>query len=159
MTLTGATRRPDHGRRHNAAPATATAVTLIALLFGTAACGGSDESEAASSTSPASTSASQQAPAAWAEDVCSAITDWKSAVGDAHATLGDTANLSANGIRDAVDSVATATDSLVTDLKHLGPPDSAVGNEAQEQLSTLDSQLQEQQDKITSATNGSSTTV
>jgi N-acetylglucosamine-6-phosphate deacetylase len=58
-----------------------------------------------------------------------------------------------------LDSVAAATGSLVTDLKDLGLPDSAVVDEAQEQLSTLASELQQQQDKITSAINGSSTSM
>ena len=71
----------------------------------------------------------------------------------------DEANLSANQVRDVVDSVSAATDSLVADLKGLGPPDTTAGDQAQAQLSTLAGQLRQQQDTIASATEEPSTTM
>ena len=106
-----------------------------------------------------SSDGNQQSQAStWAEDVCSAASDWKVAVDTAQATLSDKANLSANGVRDAVDAVAAATDSLVANLTSLGAPDTTAGDQAQAQLSTLASQLQQQKDTITSATSQSPTT-
>ena len=73
------------------------------------------------------------------------------AVNTAQATLSDKGNVSANRVRSALDSVATATDSLVTELTGLGSPGTAAGDQAQAELSALANQLRQQQDTITGA--------
>jgi hypothetical protein len=80
------------------------------------------------------------------------------AVDTAQATLSDKGNLSANRVRSALDSVATATDSLVTELTGLGSPDTAAGDQAQAELSALANQLRQQLDAIAGAASQSPST-
>jgi type I site-specific restriction endonuclease len=108
---------------------------LVAVLALATGCGGSDGDQ-------------QTAAEVWADDVCSTVSDWKGAVEDAQTTLRDPANLSANDVRDALDSVATATSAFVADLQDIGPPGTAAGDAAQEQLSSLSDQLQQQADVV-----------
>jgi hypothetical protein len=158
MTVTRTVRRRAPRLRLNPAAASLTAIVFVTLVFATAACSGSDGSDG--SSSPEGADGGQQAQAAtWAEEVCTTVSDWKVAVDNARATLSDKANLSANGVRDAVDGVAAATDALVADLDSIGPPDITAGDEAQAQLSTLASQLKQEKDTLTSTTSQSSTTM
>ena len=162
MTLIRAFRRSRPRRRENLAAASRTATAVAALVLLAVGCGsdGTEGSPSSSSSQSSGTSTGSQEPSAstWAQGVCSTASDWKVAVDTAQATLSDKANLSANGVRDALDSVAAATDSLVADLTNLGPPDTAAGHQAQAQLSALASQLQQQKDTITGATSQSPTT-
>jgi hypothetical protein len=82
---------------------------------------------------------------AWADQLCSTAGDWRTAIEDAQVTLTDTSNLSANAVRGAVDDVATATTTLVTELGQIGPPDTEAGDAAAAQLSALSDALGEQQ--------------
>ena len=159
MTLTRTIRRRPLRPYQNSVAAGLAALVVAILLLATAACGGSPSSNSSDgSEGSEGTEGSQQSQAmTWAEDVCSAASDWKNAINTAMTTLSDKANLSANGVRDAVDTVAAATDSLVADLTSLGVPDTTAGNEAQAQLTTLATQLQQQKDTITSATSQSPT--
>jgi hypothetical protein len=151
------TRQPLRRRHHLSSAAPTAALVSLTLLFGATACGDSDDTNGSSSAQ--SSTADEQAQAeAWADDVCSPLGDWKIAVDDARATLSDKANLSANEVRGAANGVADATDSLVSDLESLEPPDTTAGDEAQAALSTLSSQLQQHKDTITSATDQSSST-
>ena len=164
MTLTRRFRPSAPRGRHAPSTLRLTTAVLTALLLTATGCGSSDGSDASNSSASATTSSDSssatggQQPSAWADDVCSAASDWKAAVDTAQATLSDKADLSANGVRDAVDSVATATDSLVTSLKGLGTPDTAAGDQARAELSTLATQLQQQKTTITGATSPSPTT-
>ena len=160
MTRTRTIRRPLLRPYQNSVAAGLTALVVAALLLATAACGGSPSSNSSDGTdgSDGSEGSQQSQAMTWAEDVCSAASDWKDAINSALTTLSDKANLSANGVRDAVDTVAAATDSLVADLTSLGTPDTTAGDQAQAQLTTLATQLQQQKDTITSATSQSATT-
>ena len=162
MTLTRTIRRRPLRPYQNSVAAGLTALVGAVLLLATAACGGSPSTNSSdgsdgSDGSEGSEGSQQSQAMTWAEDVCSAASDWKNAINSALTTLSDKANLSANGVRDAVDTVAAATDSLVADLTSLGAPDTTAGDQAQAQLTTLATQLQQQKDTITSATSQSPT--
>ena len=162
---------PAAGRRRPPSPAAAgrLAALLAILVLAATGCGGSggsdgspsagnssSESSAASPSSSSSAAGGQDA-SAWADEVCTATSDWKQSIDTAQATLNDTANLSANGVRGALDDVATATDLLITDLTHVGTPGSAAAVQVQSELSLLATQLQQQKDTITGATSQSPT--
>jgi hypothetical protein len=133
--MTSTARHPvSRGRRHLAH------VGLIAVLALSTGCGGSDADE-------------QSATEAWADDVCSTVSDWTGAVKDAQATLSDPANLSADDARGALEGVSSATTAFINDLKAMGPPDTEAGEAAAAQLSTLSDQLQQQADVVTRALN------
>ena len=99
----------------------------------------------------------QSAVEAWADDVCASVSDWKGAVEDAQATLGDPVTLSADDVRNALNSVVSATTSFVNDLKGMGPPDTEAGQAAADELSILSGKLQHQADVVTQAMDESST--
>ena len=137
------------------------AAVVAVLVLTAAGCGSSDESDGSASEggpTQSSSAAGGQELSAWADDVCSSASEWMTAVDTAQATLSDRANLSANGVRSTLDSVATATDSLVTELTGLGSPDTAAGDQAQAELSALAHQLRQQQDAITGAASQSPST-
>jgi hypothetical protein len=94
----------------------------------------------------------QSAAEAWAEEVCSTAADWRTAINDAQVTLTDVSNLGAEAVRGAVDDVAAATTTLVTELGQIGPPDTEAGDAAAAQLSALSDELGEQQVVISDAT-------
>ncbi|HEX5088617.1 MAG TPA: hypothetical protein VFV89_12475 [Nocardioides sp.] len=107
----------------------------------TAACGSSDDD----ADQPTKTEA-------WASSVCATASNWLDAVGDAQAALTDTTNLDADALRGALDDLAGATETLVTNLGKLGTPDTEAGDQAQAQLSSLSGRLEEQRAVITDAT-------
>jgi hypothetical protein len=88
----------------------------------------------------------------WASDVCSSALDWRRATEEARAALSDTGTLSADTISGAVEDMAAATATLVSELADLGPPDTDAGDEAAAELSSLADQLQEQEAAISAAT-------
>jgi hypothetical protein len=119
---------------------------LALIVAGSVAgCGGSDDSGGSGDEQ-------QSSAESWASQVCTSVTDWKGAIDDARTTLSGTANLSANSIRDAFDSLASATGTFVSDLSDIGAPETDAGDEAEAQLSSLSDDLQQQQDVIESAT-------
>ena len=133
--MTSTARHPVHGGRRHLAH-----LGLIAVLALATGCGGSESDQ-------------QSATEAWADDVCSTVSDWKGAVEDAQTTLSDPASLSADDVRGALDSVSTATTAFVNNLQDIGPPDTEAGEQAGAQLSTLSDQLQEQADVVTRTLN------
>lgn len=133
--MTRIARHPVHrGHRH------LVHLGVIAVLALATGCGGSESDQ-------------QSATEAWADDVCSTVSDWTGAVEDAQTTLSDPANLSANDVRGALESVSTATTAFVNDLQDIGPPDTEAGEQAGAQLATLSDQLQEQADVVTRTLN------
>jgi hypothetical protein len=137
--MTRTPRQPALGAGRHLARAALAAVLVVAT-----GCAGSDGGD------------EQSAAEAWADEVCASVSDWTGAVQDAQSTLRDPANLSANAVTGAVESVSTATSAFVSDLKNFGSPDTEAGQAAQAQLSTLSGQLQEQADIVTRALNQSS---
>jgi hypothetical protein len=93
---------------------------LLAAAALAAGCGGGDDDSAAS---------------VWADDVCSAITDWTGSVASTAETL--SGNLSEEELRDAADDLESDTQAFVDDLRDLGTPDTEAGEEAQATLDEL----------------------
>jgi hypothetical protein len=121
-------------------------VALLGALAGSAA--GCDDSADDSSDDQ---EPQQSAAEAWADQLCSAGVDWRTAINDAQVTLTDVSSLSADAARDAVDDVATATTTFIEELGQMGPPDTEAGDAAAAQLSALSDGLEEQQAVISDA--------
>src|SRR5215211_1696625 len=94
------------------------AVLTVVILAGAAAgCGGSDNSSEASPTEE------------WASGFCTAITDWTTSLQDVTSQFSDTSNLSEDGLQSAAADIRSATDTLVSDFRDLGAPDTESGDE------------------------------
>lgn len=102
-----------------------------------AGCGGDDSSGAAAATE-------------WAGDVCTAMTTWKDSVAGAVESL-QSGGASADALKGAVGDIGDATRTLSDDLKGLGRPDTAAGQEAEDTLTTLADDLATGADTIESA--------
>jgi hypothetical protein len=125
--------------------APAVAVLVATLAVGAVGCADSGDDQDDQEDQPTSAEA-------WASDVCSSALEWRGATEDAQAALSDTGNLSADTISEAVDDLAAATATLISELADLGPPDTDAGDEAAAELSSLADQLQEQEVAISAAT-------
>ena len=91
--------------------------------------------------------------AEWADGVCSSISTWEESLKSAAEPL-TSGDISKDSIQTAADDAKSATDTLTSDLKDLGKPDTEVGQQAQDQIDTLTSQLQADVDTIKSAAEG-----
>ena len=116
------------------------AVVFVALLA--SACGSDKSSEASSTTE-------------WANGVCSAITTWTDSIKSAGDSLKG-GNLSKDSLQSAADDVKSATDTLDSDLKGLGKPDTQSGQEAKDSLDQLSSDLKAGTDSIATTVNDAS---
>ncbi len=72
--------------------------------------------------------------AAWADSVCTGLATWKSSI----ESLADVSSgtLNAETLQQKIDDADEATSTLVGELKDLGPPDLAAGDELQQTLSS-----------------------
>ena len=89
----------------------------------------------------------------WATGVCTAITTWQSQLTSIENTVKSGA-VTKDSINSAVTQAKDATDELAKSLKKLGKPDTQVGQQAQDQIDTLTTQLQTDVDTIKSAAEG-----
>ena len=117
------------------------AVPALAAALLAAGCGGGDDETGAE---------------AWANDLCTSVTTWTDQVETSVNSLSG-GNLSRNTLSAAVEDVGDATDTFESDIEGLGPPDTDAGEEAQEAVSTLSTQLQDGIDQIQTAFEGAST--
>ena len=119
-------------------------VPALAVSLVAAGCGGGDGTSDSTGGSAASD---------WANNVCAAVTKWNGAVASAGSSL--TENPSKEGLESAADDVESATQTLTDDLRALGKPDTASGEEAKaavDELATnLDENLQSIQDAVATA--------
>lgn len=104
-------------------------------------------------------STDETAAQTWASDVCSALGDWTTTLDDARASLANPPDLSVNDIRQSVDEVGSATSTLVSDLDALSPPDTEAGDAAEERLSSLTDELEEQADNVRETTDEEAATL
>ena len=91
--------------------------------------------------------------AEWADGVCSAVTTWKSSVTSSADSLKG-GNLTQDSLKSAGDDVSSATDTLESDLKDLGKPDTESGQQAQDSIDQLSSDLTTGSDSIKTAVDG-----
>jgi uncharacterized protein YoxC len=117
-------------------------VAVVAALALAAGCGGGDDSSAAEQ---------------WASSACSAVNTWTSSI----ESIGDTLkeNPTKEGVDKAYDDLMSSTQTLVDDLKALGPPETEAGQEAQDAVNALaddlDQSLEEMQTAIDDASGAS----
>jgi len=111
-------------------------VCLASLALIAAGCGGDDGGGSAE---------------AWADDFCTAVTDWTDELEQLGEELGDVSSLTADSIRQAAEDANTATDDFVQRLRDLGAPDTESGDEVESELNELGDELEEQRDEVQQA--------
>ena len=116
------------------------------LVFLAAGCG----SSGGGSTTTTTTSAS--ATETWASGVCSSITTWQAAITSAAGSL--KSDPTKNGLQAAAGDAKSATETLSSDLKGLGKPDTPSGQQAKDSLDKLSANLQQDVATIESAVKG-----
>ena len=116
-------------------------VAVCALVA--AGCGSSDDT---SDTTPTTE---------WADGLCSSITTWQSEITTIVNSLKG-GNLSQDSLTAAVDDAEEATRNFTTSLKSLGRPDTEAGQQAQESVSELTTQIDDDMTKIQDAVSNAS---
>ena len=116
-------------------------IVVLAMTGMAAGCGGDDESEA-------------DPTAAWASGFCSAVTDWTNELGTITSEFSDTSNLSQEGLQSAASDLRDSTDTLVSDLKDLGAPDTQSGEEVKNSLDSLSTTLEDETSEIETTAQG-----
>jgi hypothetical protein len=128
-------------------------VPALAVSLLAAGCGGEDGTSANTGGSAASGNTGGSAASDWANSLCEAVTKWNGAVASAGTSL--TENPSKEGLESAADDVESATQTLTDDLRALGKPGTASGEEAKaavDELATnLDENLQSIKDAVATA--------
>jgi len=114
-------------------------VALVALAALAAGCGGNDDESAAE---------------AWAGDVCSALSDWRTSVQEAVDSV--QASPSADTLRQAAEDADSATEDLVSTLKGLDRPETEAGQEAQEAVDDLSNDVETARSAIDDAVDDAS---
>ena len=100
-------------------------VIALGLALVSAGCGG-DDSE--SSTTPTEE---------WAEGYCAAIVDWLAELETSTGTLRNYKSLSQEAFDQAGSDIRSATDDIVAELRALGAPDTATGEEVRQVVDTF----------------------
>jgi hypothetical protein len=94
---------------------------------------------------------SQQMSAAdWANGVCSAMTTWTNSIKSSSDSL-KAGNLSKDSLKTTADDVTSATETLESDLKDLGKPNTQSGQQAKDSIDQLSSDLKTDTDSIKTA--------
>ena len=119
-------------------------LAAVCAMLVSSACGGSGGGS------------SQSATETWADGVCSSLNTWKSSVTAAGNSITDGSGVDEDQVRTAVDQVKGATTKLSSDLKSLGKPDTEAGQQAQDALTKLSGQLDEDVQQISQAVEGAS---
>jgi hypothetical protein len=119
-------------------------VSLLAL--GLAGCGGDDGGG----------SSDVSATDDWANDVCSAVTEWTSAMTSVGSGL-QGGDLSKDSLDKALDDMRNATDQFADDLRGLGRPDTEAGEDAKQTLDGLADDVEQGRDEINDAVEGADT--
>jgi ABC-type transporter Mla subunit MlaD len=120
-------------------------VSLVLLLSIVAAgCGGNDTSSAES----------------WANDVCTELDTWATSVSTTiRNVMSQGAGVSRADLRGAANQASSATSDLVDGLKAIGPPDTASGDDAQQEVNQLADELSGHADKVRSLVENSPSTL
>ena len=118
--------------------ALAACVALFALVA--AGCGGDDESSSETEE--------------WASSACSAVTTWKTDLEQAAEPLTDLSSLSEESIRQAADDARTATETLADSLKGLGRPETGSGEQVENAVNDLATELESSAAEIETAAEG-----
>ena len=114
------------------------------LVFVAAGCG--------SSGGGSTTTASASATETWASGVCSSITTWQAAIKSAAGSV--KSDPTKSGLQTAAGDAKSATETLASDLKGLGKPDTQAGQQAKDSLDQLSTSLQKDVTTIENAVKG-----
>ena len=117
------------------------------LVFLAAGCGSSGGGSTATTTSASATET-------WASGVCSSITTWQAAIKSAAGSV--KSDPTKSGLQTAAGDAKSATETLASDLKELGKPDTPAGQQAQDSLDQLSTSLQQNVTTIEDAVKGAS---
>jgi hypothetical protein len=82
----------------------------------------------------------QPSTAAWTDDFCSAITTWQSSITSIVTSL-QSSGLTKDSLTSAFDDAKSATNDLTSSLGDLGKPDSEAGQQAQDAVEQLSSEI------------------
>ena len=128
-------------------PRSLTAVLAVAALlaFAAAGCGGGDDEGTDASASE------------WADGVCSAITTWTESITSAADSLSE-GGVDEDSLRDTADDLESSTRDFVDDLRGLGRPETEGGEEAQQALDDLATDVEEGVETMKSAVDDASGT-
>lgn len=114
----------------------ALAMLVLGALLVAAGCGGS------------SSSSDESSPDEWASGFCSSVTTWTDSVKSAGNEL--KSNPSKDSLNTTVDDIKSASDTLVSDLKDLGKPNTEQGQKAKDEVDQLSSELKDDVDQMES---------
>jgi hypothetical protein len=98
-------------------------------------------------------SSKPKSTADWANGVCSAMNTWTSSITSSADSL-KSSGLSKESLQSTADDVKSATDTLQSDLKDLGKPDTPAGQEAKDAVDQLSGDLTSDADTIKSTVQG-----
>jgi hypothetical protein len=84
---------------------------------------------------------SASSPTDWADGLCSALTTWSGSVKSAANSLKG-GNVSESSLKSAAGDIKDASDTLVSDLKGLGKPDTDAGQQAKDAVDQLSSEVE-----------------
>ena len=119
---------------------TALAAALAVLA---ASCGGGSSS---------TTTTTAESASAWANSICGSMSTWVTAVQKSMEPVSK-GDISKSTLSTAGDDLKSATTTFVDSVKALGPPDTASGQQAKDQIDTLANELSTDADTIKSALN------
>jgi hypothetical protein len=81
----------------------------------------------------------------WADEVCASFSDWQTSI----TALADVeGGLTADSLRDRLGEAEDATSELMANLRDLGPPDLAAGDELEQELDTATAELESSFDAL-----------
>jgi hypothetical protein len=109
-------------------------VPVVVALVLASGCGGSSDTSSASD---------------WANNFCSALATWSSSVRSTANSL--KANPSKDSLKSAAGDLESASNTLVSDLKDLGKPDTKAGQDAKDAIDQLSSEVEDDVQEMKSA--------
>jgi hypothetical protein len=107
------------------------ALVVLTAAVAAAGCGGDSKSSSSSST----TSSADD----WANGLCSALVTWTNSVKSATGSL--KGGVSKGSLESATSDIKTASNTLVTDLKDLGKPDTKGGQQAKDAVDQVSDEI------------------
>lgn len=113
---------------------------VAAFVLFAAGCGGDDEPAAGEATA-----------SEWADDFCTAVTEWTDELQRIGDDFGDPSSLSADTIEQAARDANAATDEFVSEVRSLGAPDIESGEEIRDSLETFADSVEAERDEIEEA--------
>jgi hypothetical protein len=112
------------------------AVAVIAIILGLVYLRDSDSESSSLTTTE------------WAGEVCTSLSDWRSSITSLADVSGGT--LTRDTLRKKLTDAQVATEQLITDLKNIGPPETASGTQLKNELQQSGDQLEKSYENLKS---------